>query len=89
MPKVKEKETSEIFKPSSGNKVAIRLYCHGLGDCFLMSFKGSGEGRPFYVLIDCGVIQGTDKAKEKMVLREPVALTFPKSTGFSLKMAKK
>jgi len=68
MIKTKEKEASEIFKPGSGSRVAIRLYCHGLGDCFLLSFKGSEERRPFYVLIDCGVIQGTDRAKEKMVL---------------------
>ena len=36
--------------PASWN-VRVRMYCHGLGDCFLISFSGGG-----HVLIDCGVL---------------------------------
>jgi beta-lactamase superfamily II metal-dependent hydrolase len=33
------------------------MYCHGLGDCFLLTFKKGGNN--FNMLIDCGVLQGT------------------------------
>jgi beta-lactamase superfamily II metal-dependent hydrolase len=36
--------------PSSW-RVRVRMYCHGLGDCFLLTFAGGG-----HVLIDCGVL---------------------------------
>lgn len=35
-------------------EVTIRMYRQGLGDCFLLRFPR--EGRPCYVLIDCGAI---------------------------------
>lgn len=36
------------------------MYRQGLGDCFLMSLpRSSGSKRPFYVMIDCGVVLGT------------------------------
>jgi hypothetical protein len=38
----------------------IRMYRQGLGDCFLISLPRTGAGsRPYYVMIDCGVILGT------------------------------
>lgn len=48
-------------------EVRIRMYCHGLGDCFLLRFKkGTQE---FNMLIDCGVLQRTklvaDPAKKR------------------------
>ncbi len=52
--------------PPSG--VKIRMYRQGLGDCFLLAFApagGTGE-RPFYMLIDCGVLVGTPEATDKM-----------------------
>ena len=33
----------------------VRMYRHGLGDCFLLSFPRKGP-RDFHVLIDCGII---------------------------------
>ncbi len=36
------------------NEVKVRMYRQGLGDCFLLAFPG--EGRPSYVLIDCGLV---------------------------------
>ena len=41
------------------------MYCHGLGDCFLITIPRKGT-RPFYMLIDCGVILGTKNSKEIM-----------------------
>ena len=36
------------------------MYRQGLGDCFLISLpRNDGGSRPFYVMIDCGVVLGT------------------------------
>jgi hypothetical protein len=39
-------------------RAKVRMYRQGLGDCFLITLP-RGEGKPFYLLIDCGVILGT------------------------------
>ncbi len=44
--------------------VRVRMYRQGLGDCFLLTFAEGGK--ICHLLIDCGVIQGTDSAAEKM-----------------------
>lgn len=36
----------------------VRMYRQGLGDCFLVTLPRAGS-RPYYVMIDCGVILGT------------------------------
>jgi hypothetical protein len=41
------------------------MYRQGLGDCFLLTFRGD-DGAPVFVLIDCGVILGT-KNPEKIM----------------------
>jgi hypothetical protein len=46
--------------------VSVRMYCHGLGDCFLITIPRHRQ-RPFYILIDCGVILGTTDAKSLLV----------------------
>jgi len=48
------------------NEVTIRMYCQGLGDCFLIRFPRSGGGKPVHVMIDYGVFLGTDSEKAKM-----------------------
>lgn len=45
--------------------VRVRMYRHGLGDCFLLTFPTPG-GADFQVLIDCGVILGTPKGAERI-----------------------
>ncbi|MBI1344884.1 MBL fold metallo-hydrolase [bacterium] len=58
------KKTS-TSKPSSN--VTIRMYCQGLGDCFLLRFPRQDDAtQSTYVMIDCGVIIGTEQAPEKM-----------------------
>src|SRR5258706_16235128 len=44
--------------------VKVRMYREGLGDCFLLTFRGS-QG-PIHVLIDCGVLFGTPDAAATM-----------------------
>jgi hypothetical protein len=47
--------------------IKARMYRQGLGDCFLLTILSSSPGgRPFYVMIDCGVILGTEDAPAKM-----------------------
>ena len=42
----------------------VRMYRQGLGDCFLLSFpKDGGEA---HLLIDCGVLKGTENAGEQI-----------------------
>lgn len=45
--------------------VRIRMYRHGLGDCFLLTFMPKGKDE-FNLMIDCGLLQGTAKGKEIM-----------------------
>lgn len=45
--------------------VRVRMYRQGLGDCFLLTFP-SGTGRPFYMMIDCGVLLGTTDGAGQM-----------------------
>jgi glyoxylase-like metal-dependent hydrolase (beta-lactamase superfamily II) len=41
-------------------RAKVRMYRQGLGDCFLISLpRNDGGSRPFYVMIDCGVVLGT------------------------------
>ena len=49
------------------NGAAIRMYRHGLGDCFLLAFdKGTSSSRPCYVLVDCGVHNRQDKGSKRL-----------------------
>ena len=41
------------------------MYRHGLGDCFLLAF-GTKNKEQKYVLIDCGVLLGTEDATSVM-----------------------
>ena len=53
------------------------MYRQGLGDCFLISLPRAGSSRPYYVMIDCGVILGTADpgARMKDVIENIVATT--------------
>lgn len=47
----------QMMAPKNG--VRVRMYRQGLGDCFLLAFPGA-NGEMFYMMIDCGVILGTE-----------------------------
>lgn len=44
-------------------RARVRMYRHGLGDCFLVTFPRA-DGAPFQMLIDCGAL---DRPKETMI----------------------
>ncbi|MFY9821278.1 MAG: hypothetical protein WAM82_07840 [Thermoanaerobaculia bacterium] len=67
---------AKMTAPDAG--VTVRMYRQGLGDCFLLAFPTRGGGRPCYVLIDCGVLLGTENAAEKM---KQVASSLHEATG--------
>jgi hypothetical protein len=46
------------------NEVRVRMYRHGFGECFLLTFPRLGM--PFHMLINCGVLMGTQHAAEVM-----------------------
>lgn len=62
--------------PGAGS-VSVRMYCQGLGDCFLVTFHAD-DGQPIYMLIDCGVILGT---KNPQVIMRKVAESIKQTTG--------
>lgn len=45
-------------KKAVAPRVRVRMYRQGLGDCFLITLP-TDSGKPFYLLIDCGVVLGT------------------------------
>src|SRR5262245_3300568 len=51
--------TSAAPASSVGYRAKVRMYRQGLGDCFLVSLKRSGDAPDYKILIDCGVILGT------------------------------
>jgi hypothetical protein len=51
--------TSGAPASSGGYRAKVRMYRQGLGDCFLVSLKRSGDEPDYKILIDCGVILGT------------------------------
>src|SRR5712692_7567802 len=60
------------------NRVRIRMYRQGLGDCFLLTFPGTDGER--HVLIDCGVLKGTEDASTTMQAVATNVMTTTKGT---------
>jgi beta-lactamase superfamily II metal-dependent hydrolase len=50
---------------NANSQIKVRMYRQGLGDCFLVTLPTVG-GKPFYLMIDCGVILGTSNAVAMM-----------------------
>ncbi len=55
----------ETLATGPSSAVRVRMYRHGLGDCFLLTLPAVGE-RPYFLMIDCGVVLGTKSATAKM-----------------------
>lgn len=45
--------------------IRVRMYRQGFGDCLLVDLPGS-DGKPFRMMIDCGVLWGTPDAVPRM-----------------------
>jgi hypothetical protein len=61
-----KRRTGANAPSSSAYRAKIRMYRQGLGDCFLISLPRTDGSRPYYVMIDCGVILGTPDPVPKM-----------------------
>lgn len=63
-------------KSPAAGAVTVRMFCQGLGDCFLLSVP-QGRGRPYSILVDCGVAIGTPRGEQLMaeVVDQIVTLT--------------
>src|SRR5262245_46176115 len=57
-----------VVAPGSPKKyrVRVRMYRHGLGDCFLLTFPRKGK-EPFQMLIDCGALARDGKFMTRIV----------------------
>jgi hypothetical protein len=44
----------------------VRMYRHGLGDCFLLTLPRTDGAGAFRIMIDCGVLLGTPDAETRM-----------------------
>jgi len=49
---------NKVKAEPASSSIRVRMYRQGLGDCFLITLPGT-KG-PFYMVIDCGVVLGTD-----------------------------
>jgi hypothetical protein len=53
-------------KTGKVDEVSVRMYCHGFGDCFLLTFLSQGD--PVYrMLIDCGMLTGDSDRLKKVI----------------------
>jgi glyoxylase-like metal-dependent hydrolase (beta-lactamase superfamily II) len=54
--------------PVKLTSVTVRMYRPGLGDCFLLTFRGKQGTTEVkrYMLIDCGVLSGTSSESERL-----------------------
>jgi hypothetical protein len=53
-------------------RVRVRMYRHGLGDCFLLTFPRAGRD-PFQVLIDCGALSRSAAQMQALAANVEVA----------------
>lgn len=68
--KTAPRKTTATSKPPPAAKTAwrvrVRMYRHGLGDCFLLSFARRGRA-PLQMLIDCGALSRDKAAMNALV----------------------
>ena len=60
----KRQPASKARGSNTNFRIKVRMYRQGLGDCFLLTIPRND--RPFYAVIDCGVILGTQDAGKIM-----------------------
>jgi beta-lactamase superfamily II metal-dependent hydrolase len=70
------KKLKDTIIQKENDAAKVRMYRQGLGDCFLVTLPRK-NGKPYYLMIDCGVILGTPDAasKMKMVVDSIIATT--------------
>lgn len=60
------KKSTTLKASAPNDAVRIRMFRHGLGDCFLLSFPKAKKDEHFHVLIDCGLIGVATNPKPTM-----------------------
>src|SRR5688572_8025202 len=72
----KKKKKKKKTTTTAPDGVTVRMFCQGLGDCFLLTLPQPGA-RDYSILIDCGVAMGTSGETElmKQVVRTIARLT--------------
>ncbi len=60
-----KKTAAQAKKAAPSGRASVRMYRQGLGDCFLVTLPREGKD-PFRMVIDCGVILGTENAGDKI-----------------------
>jgi beta-lactamase superfamily II metal-dependent hydrolase len=60
------KTNNKVKKRTFDDGVTVRMFCQGLGDCFLLSIPRK-EKRPYWILIDCGLAMSTPGQNETMI----------------------
>jgi hypothetical protein len=63
--KKKSTESNSSVAAAPNKQLKIRMYRHGLGDCFLLRLPRD-DGETYNILIDCGLISVAEKPKETM-----------------------
>ena len=61
----RRKPASKLRNLNGNFRIKVRMYRQGLGDCFLLTIPRN-NGKPFYAVIDCGVILGTKEPSKIM-----------------------
>jgi hypothetical protein len=75
-PKPKPKPKAKAVAP--GTEFTVRMFCHGLGDCFLLSIpQGKSQG-DYWILIDCGIAMNT---KDQEAIMDSVVGEIRELTG--------
>jgi glyoxylase-like metal-dependent hydrolase (beta-lactamase superfamily II) len=54
-----KKATARTAAETEQRAVTIRMYRHGLGDCFLLGLPSKEKEKTFWMMIDCGVVLAT------------------------------
>jgi hypothetical protein len=78
-PTTAESAPAAVAAPAEAGSISVRMYRQGLGDCLLVTLPRPG-GKPFRMLIDCGVILGT--ANAQALMREVVQDIVGETGGF-------
>lgn len=81
--RVSSKTATRAAAPAAERSARIRMYRHGLGDCFLVRFPKKGGGS-FNILIDCGLIS---VAAQPKVTMDRVAKDIQAQTGNHIDVA--
>lgn len=61
-----DEKASRLVHESGRPEIIVRMYRHGLGDCFLLALPTQSHDDPRYLLIDCGVHARETSGKQRM-----------------------